>query len=71
MALYGPYSGQLAKSTACIDCTVYIINKNIPKDIESNIIDEVDKSSCGDRSKLLNYFTVNKLKTLTENIGDF
>ena len=45
--------------------------KNIPKDIESNIIDEVDKSSCGDRSKLLNYFTVNKLKTLTENIGDF
>ena len=45
--------------------------QNIPKDIESNIIDEVDKSSCGDRSKLLNYFTVNKLKTLTENIGDF
>ena len=45
--------------------------QNIPKDIESNIIDEVDKSLCGDRSKLLNYFTVNKLKTLTENIGDF
>ena len=45
--------------------------QNIPKDIESNIIDEVDKSSCGDRSELLNYFTVNKLKTLTENIGDF
>ena len=45
--------------------------KNIPDDIESNIVDEVDKSSCGDRSKLLNYFTVNKLKTLTENIGDF
>ena len=45
--------------------------KNIPKDIESNIVDEISKSSCGDRSKLLNYFTVNKLKTLTENIGDF
>ena len=45
--------------------------KNIPKDIQSNIVDEIYKSSCGDRSKLLNYFTVNKLKTLTENIGDF
>ena len=45
--------------------------KNIPKDIRSNIVDEISKSSCGDRSKLLNYFTVNKLKTLTENIGDF
>ena len=45
--------------------------KNIPKDIQSNIVDEISKSSCGDRSKLLNYFTVNKLKTLTENIGDF
>ena len=45
--------------------------KNIQKDIESNIVDEISKSSCGDRSKLLNYFTVNKLKTLTENIGDF
>ena len=45
--------------------------KNIPEDIESNIVDEISKSLCGDRSKLLNYFTVNKLKTLTENIGDF
>ena len=36
--------------------------KNIPKDIQSNIVDEISKSSCGDRSKLLNYFTVNKLK---------
>ena len=45
--------------------------KNIPEDIQSNIVDEISKSSCGDRSKLLNYFTVNKLKTLTENIGDF
>ena len=44
---------------------------NIPEDIESNIVDEISKSLCGDRSKLLNYFTVNKLKTLTENIGDF
>ena len=44
---------------------------NIPDDIKSNIVDEISKSSCGDRSKLLNYFTVNKLKTLTENIGDF
>ena len=45
--------------------------KNIPEDIQSNIVDEISKSSCGDRSKLLNYFIVNKLKTLTENIGDF
>ena len=40
-------------------------------DIKDNIVDEIFKSSWGDRSKLLNYFTVNKLKTLTENIGDF
>ena len=45
--------------------------KNIPEDIKDNIVDEIFKSSWGDRSKLLNYFTVNKLKTLTENIGDF
>ena len=45
--------------------------KNIPEDIQSNIVDEISKSSCGDRSKLLNYLIVNKLKTLTENIGDF
>ncbi len=45
--------------------------KNIPEDIKDNIVDEIFKSSWGDSSKLLNYFTVNKLKTLTENIGDF
>ena len=45
--------------------------KNIPEDIKDNIVDEIFKSPWGDRSKLLNYFTVNKLKTLTENIGDF
>jgi len=45
--------------------------KNIPNNIESDIINAIETSSCGDRSKLLNYLTTNKLKTLTENIGDF
>ena len=45
--------------------------KNIPNNIESDIISAIETSSCGDRSKLLNYLTTNKLKTLTENIGDF
>tara|TARA_Y100001937_G_scaffold127942_1_gene201749 strand:- start:700 stop:1557 length:858 start_codon:yes stop_codon:yes gene_type:complete len=45
--------------------------QNIPYGIKSNIYDILAKTRCGDRSKLLNYFTINKLKTLTENIGDF
>ena len=45
--------------------------KNIPDDIESNIVDEISKSSCGDRSKLLNYFMQSRLKNLTETIGEF
>ena len=48
-----------------------IVLKNIPNNIESDIINAIETSSCGDRSKLLNYLTTNKLKTLTENIGDF
>ena len=33
--------------------------------------DEIDEAPHGDRSKLLNYFIDNKLKELTESIGDF
>ena len=45
--------------------------ENIPEDIKDNIHNTLIKTQSGDRSKLLNYFTVNKLKVLTENIGDF
>ena len=45
--------------------------RNIPKQIEVDILDAIKNSPHGDRSKLLNYFIQNKLKSLTEEIGDF
>ena len=45
--------------------------RNIPKQIEVVILDAIKNSPHGDRSKLLNYFIQNKLKSLTEEIGDF
>ena len=44
---------------------------NVPSELEDKILDEYTSAPCGDRSKLFNYFIQNKLKTLTENIGDF
>ena len=32
---------------------------------------EFSEASCGDRSKILNYFIQSRLKELTESIGDF
>ena len=55
----------------------YSRNKNlidldcIPVDIQTNILKEFTEASCGDRSKLLTYFIENKLKELTDSIGDF
>lgn len=43
----------------------------IPQELEEQILTEIDGAPHGDRSKLLNYFIDNKLKELTESIGDF
>ena len=42
-----------------------------PQDIKDQIKTEYENAPHGDRSKLLNYFIKNKLKSLTENIGEF
>ena len=44
---------------------------NVPEDLEKEIMVEFSEASCGDRSKLLNYFIKSRLKELTESIGDF
>ena len=38
---------------------------------EEKILDDFNVATCGDRSKLLNYFIDKRLKSLTEQIGDF
>ena len=43
----------------------------IPEELEEQILSEIDEAPHGDRSKLLNYFIKNRLKELTESIGDF
>jgi 5'-3' exonuclease len=43
----------------------------IPQELEEQILSEIDTAPHGDRSKLLNYFIDNRLKELTESIGDF
>ena len=40
-------------------------------DLEKEIMVDFCEAQCGDRSKLLNYFIKNKLKELTESIGEF
>ena len=44
---------------------------NIPEELEQSIIDDFKGATCGDRSKLLDYFMDKRLKTLTEQIGEF
>ena len=44
---------------------------NTPFNLEEEILLQFDQAPCGDRSKLLNYFIHNRLKELTESIGDF
>ena len=44
---------------------------NTPDDIETKILEEYKNSPSGNRKKLLNYFIKNRLKTLTESIGEF
>ena len=44
---------------------------NVPEDLEKEIMMDFCEAQCGDRSKLLNYFIKNKLRELTESIGEF
>ena len=44
---------------------------NIPEELEQCILDDFKGATCGDRSKLLDYFIDKRLKTLTEQIGEF
>ena len=44
---------------------------NIPEKLEVDILCDFASASCGDRSKLLNYFIDKRLKSLTEQIGEF
>ncbi len=42
-----------------------------PEDIKQKIVDQYDTYEYNQRDKLLNYFVKNKLRNLTEHIGDF
>ena len=44
---------------------------NVPEILEKVIMVEFNEASCGDRSKLLNYFIQSRLKNLTNEIGEF
>ena len=44
---------------------------NTPKDLQQSILDTFNEAPYGDRSKILTYFIENKLKELTDSIGDF
>jgi len=44
---------------------------NIPEKLEEEILDDFKSATCGERSKLLNYFIDKRLKSLTEQIGEF
>ena len=44
---------------------------NTPEDLQKSILDTLNEAPCGDRSKILTYFIENKLKELTDSIGDF
>ena len=44
---------------------------NIPEELEQCMLDHFKGATCGDRSKLLNYFMEKRLKGLSEQIGEF
>ena len=44
---------------------------NVPEELEEKILDDFNVATSGDRSKLLNYFIDKRLKSLTEQIGEF
>ena len=45
--------------------------RHTPADIKQKIVDQYDTYEYNQRDKLLNYFIKNKLRNLTEHIGDF
>ena len=47
------------------------IPSSLQKSLREKILDDFNVATCGDRSKLLNYFIDKRLKSLTEQIGDF
>jgi hypothetical protein len=55
----------------------YIRNKQLidlnftPKEIHQKVMESYKAQEGKDRSKLMNYFITNKLRNLTESIGDF
>ena len=44
---------------------------NTPDDLQKSFLDTFNEAPSGDRSKILTYFIENKLKELTDSIGDF
>jgi hypothetical protein len=44
---------------------------NTPDNIKEKVIDSYNAQDNKDRSKLMNYFIANRLKNLTESIGEF
>ena len=44
---------------------------NVPNELAKEILYKFEEAPCGDRSKLLNYFTQSRLKNLTSEIGEF
>jgi hypothetical protein len=45
--------------------------KESPDELFTKILDEWHSTPEGDRSKLLNYFTQKRLRSLVESIGEF
>jgi hypothetical protein len=51
---------------------VQLIDLNyIPDQIKEKVMDSYNLQANKDRSKLMNYFVANKLRNLTEHIGEF
>lgn len=44
---------------------------NVPVELSEEILKNFHEAPCGDRSKILSFFINNRLKELTESIGDF
>jgi hypothetical protein len=44
---------------------------NTPDNIKEGVMDSYNAQDNKDRSKLMNYFIANRLKNLTESIGEF
>jgi hypothetical protein len=43
----------------------------IPQSLKDSIINTFENATTGDRSKILDYFVINRMKMMMEFIGDF